>query len=170
MRNPAPPTDGASLAPVHWPLATVRLTTFTDYSLRVLIHVATAPEGRTTIAQIAQSYAISEHHLVKVVHLLGRNGLLLNTRGRGGGLALGRPAAEINVGAVVRLTEGGDFPAECFEEGSSCAIASTCRLAGVLADALAAFYAVLDRYSLADLVENRESLSSIIHFHRRALV
>ena len=146
----------------------MKLRTFTDYSLRVLIHVATAPEGRTTIAQIAQSYAISENHLVKVVHLLGRHGLLLNSRGRGGGLALGRPASEINVGAVVRLAEGGDFPAECFEEGSTCAIASACRLAGVLADAMAAFYAVLDRYSVADLVENPQRLASIIHFHHRA--
>jgi Rrf2 family nitric oxide-sensitive transcriptional repressor len=147
----------------------LRLTTFTDYSLRVLIHVATAPEGRTTIAQIAQAYAISEHHLVKIVHLLGRHGLLLNTRGRGGGLALGRPADQINVGTVVRLTEGGEGPAECFEEGSSCAIAPVCRLAGVLADAMAAFYAVLDRHTLTDLVENRARLASIIHVHRRAV-
>jgi Rrf2 family nitric oxide-sensitive transcriptional repressor len=147
----------------------LRLTTFTDYSLRVLIHVATAPEGRTTIAQIAQAYAISEHHLVKIVHLLGRHGLLLNTRGRGGGLALGQPADQINVGTVVRLTEGGEGPAECFEEGSSCAIAPVCRLAGVLADAMAAFYAVLDRHTLTDLVENRARLASIIHVHRRAV-
>ena len=145
----------------------MKLTTFTDYSLRVLIHVATAPGGRTTIARIAQAYAVSEHHMVKVVHLLGRHGLLLNTRGRGGGLALGRPAADINVGAVVRLTEGADCPAECFEEGSSCAIAPACRLAGVLAAAMAAFYAVLDRHTLADLVENRAQLESIIHLHRR---
>ncbi len=146
----------------------MKLTTFTDYSLRVLIHVATAPGGRATIAQVAQAYAISEHHLVKVVHLLGRHGLLLNSRGRGGGLALGRPATEINVGAVIRVTEGGDFPAECFEEGSSCAIAPVCRLAGTLAQSLAAFHAVLDRHTLADLVENRHELESIIHVHRRA--
>ena len=147
----------------------MKLTTFTDYSLRVLIFVATAPEGRTTIAEIAQAYGISENHLVKVVHLLGREGLLLNTRGRGGGLALARPAREVNVGAVVRMAEGGDFPAECFhEDGGTCVIAPVCRLAGVLDDAMKAFYRVLDGYTLADLVENRRRLSAILHLHPRA--
>ena len=146
----------------------MHLTTFTDYSLRVLIHVATAPEGRTTIAQIAQSYAISEHHLVKVVHLLGQEGVLLNTRGRGGGLALARAPREINVGALVRLTEGESVPAECFREDGRCVIGRVCRLAGVLASAEAAFYKVLDACSLAELVDNRRALVSILHPHPRA--
>ena len=142
----------------------MKLTTFTDYSLRVLIYVAAAPEGRATIAEIAQSFDISENHLVKVVHLLGREGILLNTRGRGGGLALARPAKEINVGAIVRLAEGGDYPAECFREESNCSIAPVCRLAGVLDEALKAFYRVLDAHTLADLVSNRERLVSILRF------
>ena len=146
----------------------MKLTTFTDYSLRTLMFVATAPEGRGTIAQVAKAFDISENHLVKVVHLLGREGLLLNTRGRGGGLALARPAREINVGAVVRLTEGGDYPAECFHDAGSCAIAPVCRLAGVLEEALAAFYRVLDGQTLADLVENRRKLAAIMHLHPHA--
>ena len=146
----------------------MRLTAFTDYSLRVLIHVATAPEGRTTIAQVARAFDISEHHLVKVVHLLGREGLLLNTRGRNGGLALARPPAAINVGAVVRVTEGGDVPAECFEENGRCVLTPVCKLSGVLADALAAFYRVLDGHTLADLIANRNSIDSILHFQPRA--
>src|SRR5450755_3391376 len=97
----------------------MHLTTFTDYSLRVLMFVASAPEERTTIAQIARSFGISEHHLVKVVHALGKAGLLENTRGRGGGLRLAVPAAAIRVGQVVRATEGGDVPAECFERDSN---------------------------------------------------
>ena len=145
----------------------MKLTTFTDYSLRVLIYVATAPEGRATIAEVAQAFDISENHLVKVVHLLGREGILLNTRGRGGGLALARPAREINVGAVVRLTEGGDYPAECFTEDNHCSIAPVCRLAGVLDEALRAFYGVLDHYTLADLVHNRARLASILKIHPR---
>jgi Rrf2 family nitric oxide-sensitive transcriptional repressor len=146
----------------------MRLTAFTDYSLRVLVHVATAPEGRTTIAEVARAFRISEHHLVKVAHLLGREGFLVNTRGRGGGLALARNASDINVGALVRMTEGGDAPAECFREDGACVIAPACRLAGVLQEALDAFYAVLDRYTLADLVANRRRLAAILHFVPRA--
>jgi len=146
----------------------MRLTAFTDYSLRVLIYVATAPEGHATIAQVARAFDISEHHLVKVVHLLGREGLLLNTRGRKGGLALARAPAAINVGAVVRATEGRDVLAECFREEGRCVLAPACRLSGVLADALAAFYRVLDRHSLADLVGDHSRLASILHFQPRA--
>ena len=143
----------------------MKLTTFTDYSLRVLIFVAAAPDGRATIAEIARSYGISENHLVKVVHLLGREGILLNTRGRGGGLALARPAKEINVGAVVRLAEGADCPAECFGEHNQCAIAPACRLAGILDDAMKAFYGVLDRHTIADLVHNKARIASILRIH-----
>jgi Rrf2 family nitric oxide-sensitive transcriptional repressor len=85
-------------------------------------------------------------------------------------LALARPAREVNVGAVVRLTEGGDFPAECFHEGGgACVIAPACRLAGVLDEAMKAFYRVLDAYTLADLVENRKRLSAILHLYPRAV-
>jgi Rrf2 family nitric oxide-sensitive transcriptional repressor len=147
----------------------MKLTTFTDYSLRVLIHVATAPEGRATIAEVASSYGISEHHLVKVAHLLGREGFLLNTRGRGGGLRLARPAAEIVVGRVVRAMEGADVPVACFEPGPErCAIARCCRLPAVFTEAMQAFHRVLDRYSLADLVAKRAPLVSILHRARAA--
>jgi Rrf2 family nitric oxide-sensitive transcriptional repressor len=142
----------------------VRLTTFTDYSLRVLIFVATRPQGRSTIADIASAYGISEHHLVKVVHRLGREGLLVNKRGRGGGLELAKPASDINVGEVVRVIEDLSAPVACFGEASpECAIAPVCRLAGVLDEALRAFHAVLDRYTLADLVRNRAALGAILH-------
>ena len=146
----------------------MKLTTFTDYCLRVLIYVAAAPTGRATIAQIARDFGISENHLVKVAHLLGREGLLLNTRGRGGGLALARPAKQINVGAVVRLAEGRDHPAECFGEDNHCSIAPVCRLAGVFEEALGAFYTVLDRHTLEDLLHNRARIVSILRMHPRA--
>ena len=143
----------------------MRLTTFTDYSLRVLIFVASAPEGRATIAEVARAFGISEHHLLKVVHLLGREGFLVNTRGRGGGLRLARAARAINVGKVVRATEGTDVPAECFDrETNTCAITRVCRLKGVLGRALDAFYAVLDGCSLEDLVANRSQLTPILHW------
>jgi len=130
----------------------MKLRTFTDYSLRVLLYVARAPEGRATIGEIARAYGISEHHLVKVVHFLGRHGLLFNTRGRRGGLRLGRPASEINLAGVVQLTEAGDRPAECFDRASNtCALAGGCQLESALREALEKFYQVLERYTLADL-------------------
>src|SRR3982751_6676696 len=122
----------------------MRLTTFTDYSLRVLIYVAQAPESRATIAEIARAFSISEHHLVKVVHLLGREGILDNTRGRRAGLRLARPARAINVGRVVRLAEGADRPAECFDRSTNaCLLAGGCGLERVLKEALDGFYATL---------------------------
>jgi Rrf2 family nitric oxide-sensitive transcriptional repressor len=130
----------------------MRLTTFTDYSLRVLMYVAAAPERRATIGEIARAFAVSEHHLVKVVHFLGQHDLLSNTRGRRGGVRLARSPGEINVGAVVRLTEAGDMPAECFNRKTNrCILAGRCRLQGALREAVDAFYATLSRYTLADL-------------------
>jgi Rrf2 family nitric oxide-sensitive transcriptional repressor len=145
----------------------LKLTTFTDYCLRVLIYLAADPDRRATIAQIATAFGVSEHHLVKVVHFLGRQGWVRTLRGRGGGLVLAKPAAEIGIGLVVRDSEGAAMPAECFGQApGSCAIAGCCRLRGVLGEAVAAFYTVLDRYTLADLVHNRDVLAGVLHLHR----
>ncbi|HZZ92335.1 MAG TPA: Rrf2 family transcriptional regulator [Usitatibacter sp.] len=145
----------------------MRLTTFTDYSLRVLMYVATAPEGRATIGEIARAFGISEHHLVKVAHRLGRAGALVNTRGRGGGVRLAVSPAMIRLGAVVRATEGHDVPAECFEAGANtCVIARGCALRKVLAEAVDGFYEVLDRYTVADLVKSGSP--AIVALHRSA--
>lgn len=142
----------------------MRLTTFTDYSLRVLMYLASHPEGRATIGGIATAFGISENHLTKVVHFLGREGYLENTRGRGGGLELAREPAKINIGAVVKATEGGDVPAECFErEGNRCSITSQCQLKFVLSDAVDAFYATLGRFSLEDVVGNRKALGKAMN-------
>ena len=144
----------------------MRLKAFTDYSLRVLIHVATAPEGHATIGAVARAYEISEHHLVKVVHLLGREGFLVNSRGRGGGLRLARPAAQIRVGDVVRAMEGDDPLVECFDAvNNHCSISGACGLAGVLAGAFAAFQAHLDCYTLQDLVTGpqRAPMTRVLH-------
>src|SRR5947199_7180171 len=102
----------------------MKLTAFTDYSLRVLIYVATEPERRATIAGIAGAFDISEHHLTKVVHFLGKCGWLSNVRGKGGGLELATLPELIHVGEIVRKTEGNPLPAECFEaDGGNCSIA-----------------------------------------------
>jgi len=141
----------------------MKLTAFTDYSLRALIYLAAQPERRATIAEIAAAFDISEHHLTKVVHFLGKCGWLANMRGRGGGLSLAMDADAICVGDVVRHTEGAALPAECFaEEGGHCAITPVCRLRKVLADAVEAFYAVLDGYTLADVARNQRALAGIL--------
>lgn len=145
----------------------MRLSTFTDYSLRVLIYLAAAPEGRATIGEIARAFDISEHHLVKVVHFLGREGLLANTRGRRGGLRLARAPSEINVGTVVRLTVGGDLPAECFDRHSNrCLLAGGCGLQRILGEALGEFYAALEQYTLADLHVAPRKLHALFELHR----
>jgi Rrf2 family nitric oxide-sensitive transcriptional repressor len=147
----------------------MKLTAFTDYSLRVLIYLAAQPGERATIAQIATAFDVSENHLVKVVHFLGKQGWLANVRGKGGGLELGEAPEKIVVGRVVRETEGKAAVAECFgESGGDCQIAPNCRLRGVLGEAVTAFYAVLDRYTLADLVNNRQQLARMLFIDRPA--
>jgi Rrf2 family nitric oxide-sensitive transcriptional repressor len=145
----------------------MRLTTFSDYSLRVLMYLAQVPERRATIAEIARAFRISEHHLVKVVHQLGRKGFLLNQRGRKGGVRLARPAAQINVGEVVRLTEAGDVPAECFDANTNtCMLAGGCGLQRVLKEAVDDFYARLARYSVADLRASPAKLHRLLQAGR----
>lgn len=140
----------------------MRLTTFSDYSLRVLIYLATDADRRATIAEIAQAFGISENHLMKVVHFLGRGGWLRNVRGRGGGLELARPPGDIRVGAVVRASET-HLPAECFDRATNrCVITPVCKLKHALAEASAAFYGTLDRYTLADIAGNRRALAKIL--------
>jgi Rrf2 family nitric oxide-sensitive transcriptional repressor len=141
----------------------MKLTAFTDYSLRVLIYLAAQPGGRATIGQVAAAYGISENHLVKVVHFLGKAGWLNNVRGKGGGLELGRPADRINIADVVRDAEGETAVAACFgKDEGGCRIAHSCKLRGVLGEAVAAFYAVLARYTLDDIARNRDQLATIL--------
>lgn len=149
----------------------MKLTGFTDYSLRVLIFLAARPERRATIAEIATSFEVSEHHLTKVVHFLGKEGWLATVRGKGGGIGLACSPDAICVGQVIRRTEGAVVAAQCFTDDSSqCAIAPVCRLRGVLSEAIAAFYQVLDHYTLADLVANRDELVQVLFFESPASI
>jgi Rrf2 family nitric oxide-sensitive transcriptional repressor len=132
----------------------MHLTRFTDYSLRTLIYVGLKGERLASIAEIASAYAISEHHLNKVVHHLGQIGLLDTVRGRKGGIRLARPAEQIRVGDVVREVEGHMAVIEC-RGTEPCAIAGVCVLERALWEGLAAFLAVLDKYTLADLLRAR---------------
>ena len=141
----------------------MRLTSFTDYSLRVLIYLAADPERRATVGEIAAAFDIKPNHLTKVVHFLGRQGWIATVRGKGGGLTLARAPADIVIGRVVRQTEGADLPAECFDpESNTCCISRICRLRGVLRRATLAFYAVLDEATLADLAHNGRALAQAL--------
>ena len=131
----------------------MQLTHFTDFSLRVLIHLGTHPDVRATVAGIAAEHGISRHHLTRVVHQLGTRGYIETTRGKGGGFRLARPPEQIRVGDVVRDMETGFDMAECFRPGeSTCRLMPGCTLKTVLAEAVRAFLASLDRYTLADLL------------------
>lgn len=130
----------------------MNVTQHTDYALRVLMYLGACPERRVTIKEVAERFAISRSHLMKIVTELVAKGFVNGARGKGGGLKLARPAAEIGVGEVVRQVEPSLELVECFGTQSHCVLDPACRLKGVLDSALQAFLAVLDRVSLADLV------------------
>lgn len=132
----------------------MRLTAYTDYTLRTLIYLGMQRDQLATIQDIAERHGISKNHLMKVVHQLGLSGVVETVRGRNGGLRLKREPADINIGAVVRHSENDFYMAECFDPANnSCCLAPSCTLKGVLGAATAAYLKVLDGVTLADLIE-----------------
>jgi Rrf2 family nitric oxide-sensitive transcriptional repressor len=131
----------------------MRLSDYTDYTLRVLMYCAAHRDRLVTIAEMAEGHQVSKNHLMKIVNDLARQGVLETTRGRGGGLRLLKAPSAIRVGDVVRNAETDFRLVECFDAASdTCTLTPTCRLRGVLASALKAYFAELDRVTLADLV------------------
>jgi Rrf2 family nitric oxide-sensitive transcriptional repressor len=131
----------------------MQLTRFTDLSLRVLMYLAWQPEGATAnIGAMARAFSVPENHLVKVVHRLSKSGFVKTTRGRGGGVRLGRPRDEIRIGEVVRITEPGMELVDC-EGPAPCPLRVACGLKCLLDGAVAAFLAKLDEVTLADLTQ-----------------
>lgn len=130
----------------------MRLTTFTDYALRVLMYAATAEDRLITIEETARTYNVSRAHLMKVVNLLTRAGYVRGVRGRSGGFTLAKRPEDINLGAVVRATEPDFALVECFATGNQCVVTDSCRFPQVLNEALGSFIATLDRYTLADIL------------------
>lgn len=130
----------------------MRLSLFTDYSLRVLMFAGLKKE-LFSLSEVAEAYDISRHHLVKVVNHLAKLGYLETRRGRGGGITLGMAPEDIRIGMVVRRTEDTPHLVECFDaKHNTCPINGSCRLKGALAQAVNAFYETLDRHTLRDLV------------------
>jgi Rrf2 family nitric oxide-sensitive transcriptional repressor len=131
----------------------MQLSQYTDYALRVLIYAAVRQESRCVTAEVASTFGVSRHHVVKIVNELRHLGYLETTRGRAGGFALARAPEDIRLGDVVRRTEGSMRIVECFDhQTNTCPLARACGLKGVLTDAFDAFMDVLDRHSVADLI------------------
>jgi Rrf2 family transcriptional regulator, nitric oxide-sensitive transcriptional repressor len=143
----------------------MQLSAFTDYALRVLIYAAARPESRCLTTDVATAFGISRHHVVKVVNELQHLGYLDTTRGRNGGFALAAPPHRIRVGEVIRRTEG-TMIVECFDrDTNTCPLTRACGLKGVVREAFDAFLAVLDRYSLADLIAEPRWITRVVALH-----
>ncbi len=141
----------------------MQLDKFTDYGLRLLIHLATFAPDRVSSRAVAERFALSEHHLAKVATVLVREGFVVSERGRGGGLQLARPADQISIGAVVRALTRDTAVAECFGAGDcDCAILPLCGLRGPLQAAQEAFYRALDPHTLAAVAQNRAGLKALL--------
>lgn len=130
----------------------MRLTTLSDYALRVLMYAAASGERLLTIEETARTYQISRAHLMKVVNILVRRGFLKGVRGRSGGFMLAKSPELIVVGDVIRATEPDFALVECFATGNQCIVTGCCKLPSMLNEALNAFIAALDRYTIADLM------------------
>ena len=140
----------------------MRLTLHTDYALRSLIYLANAGEQGATAGAIADAYGISKNHLVKVLQRLRALGYLDTVRGRGGGVRLIRDPGSIGLGEVIRRTEDLDL-VECFDPATNtCPLIKACGLKGTLGEALAAYLAVLDRYTIADIKGDRGRMAAIL--------
>lgn len=141
----------------------MQLTQFADYSLRALIYIALRKES-CTIQDITQAYAISSHHMVKIIHNLAKLGLIKTSRGKGGGILLAVEPETINLARIIVQLEPHFDLVPCFsKEKANCCIAPVCKLKRVLHEAQAAFFGVLERYTLADVLHNPKELSLLLN-------
>ena len=143
----------------------MRISMFTDYSLRVLIQAAIRHPNKVTIDEVANAYGISRNHLIKVIHELGRAGFIVTQRGRAGGFMLARPADRIKISDVVKFGEDGQPMVECFDPANNaCVTNSTCPPppppphGGWRAGPRRAFFDVLGKYTVADACAKPEAL------------
>ena len=142
----------------------VRLTVYTDYSLRTLLYLALRDaDYLATIQEIADTYNISKNHLMKVTYELGKLGYIETIRGRGGGIRIEMDPSSITIGQVVRQTEDDFNIVECFNhEQNLCIISPACKLKHILYDAMQAYLNVLDQYTLADIAQNKDELLELL--------
>lgn len=140
----------------------MRLTSFSDYALRMLMFAASSGEKPFTIEAASRAFGVSRTHLNKVANTLTRGGFLTALRGRSGGLLLARSAETIRIGDVVRLTEPDFAVVECFATGNQCVLTRACKLSGMMGEAIGSFLSTLDRYTLADIVLAPTAFAAIL--------
>lgn len=142
----------------------MKLTNYTDYALRVLIFLATRNSNKlVNIKDIADTYSISKNHLMKVIYDLGKLGYVETIRGRNGGIRLGKAPEQIIIGEIVRKTEDDFNLVECFsKEKNNCILSPNCGLKHVLNKALSAYLAVLDQYTLQDVIFNQDNIRKLL--------
>jgi Rrf2 family nitric oxide-sensitive transcriptional repressor len=141
----------------------MQLTIFTDYGLRSLMYLAAHPDRRCNVREIAEHYGISRNHLVKVVHHLSQLGLIDSSKGKGGGIQLAHAPKKLKIGDLVRDLEPHMQLVECFDrETNSCRISLGCQLKHFLTEANKAFIACLNRYTLADAVQDRSLFAQVL--------
>ncbi|MGZ9899955.1 Rrf2 family transcriptional regulator [Shewanella gaetbuli] len=136
----------------------MQLTRYTDYGIRILMYLAVQPERESLfrIAEVTEVFSLSANHVAKIIHQMGKLGYIQTIRGKSGGFKLAKKPSEINVGSLVRQLEHSLSPVNC--DQPACRFTSACNLKGVLAKAVSAYLAVLDEYTLADIVSNKEEL------------
>ncbi|WP_096436266.1 RrF2 family transcriptional regulator [Alteribacter populi] len=141
----------------------MQLTTYTDYSLRLLLYLAVQPkEELSSVKKVADIYNISYNHLTKITYQLGKMGVLETVKGRNGGIRLAKAPEDINIGEIVKMTEDTSGYVECFnEETNMCVLSPACRLKGVLKEAINAYMSVLKQYTLKDLTNNEDILKQL---------
>ena len=137
----------------------MRLASFSDYSLRVLIYLAVKDKELSTVGEISKKYNISRNHLVKVVHNLATMGVINSYKGKGGGIALSLSPDKINIGKLVRKLEMDSTLVECFGNSNQCIITSSCKLKNAIKAAEQSFYETLSTYTLEDIVSNKNKLA-----------
>nr|WP_174507315.1 Rrf2 family transcriptional regulator [Acinetobacter sp. Marseille-Q1620] len=129
----------------------MQLNKFTDYALRILMYISRPRDMPYTIAEIAEDLHVSQNHLVKIVHFMGKQDWIMTTRGKGGGIRLNPEALELKLGTIVRILQGNQQIVEC--NTPPCVFRSNCGLKGILDHALNEFYQSLDQYTLADVLD-----------------
>ena len=146
----------------------MRLTQFSNFAVRVLMYAALKGNAPSTVPEIARAYGVSYDHLKKAAAELCRRGYLETVRGRNGGVRLAKDPGEIRIGDVIRQTEGNTELVECFNPATNtCPLLIACQLRVALQEALAAFFDVLDRYTLADLIRAPEQLTPLLGLDQR---